>query len=228
MEERRLVTLSDGTGMGDDLMVFKTNAPSSRLKELETLCCQIYESKEEADIPIWSDVLEKEGYVFTCIAEHQHITAYSTSESWLEEKFPGIKEHYVIENQPSKFLKVNRLLSWLCEAPDYPVFVSHCDSIYACYDINEYDDNSVAVQCYDTHGKFKKADPILTGKVFFKKLEDIGRDMDSDSIMSTYPAENIEPNLDLQLTEHMTIRDVSVDTSCEIILLHTGEEMYVL
>ena len=31
----RLITLSDGTGMGDELIIFKTNAPVEELKKLE-------------------------------------------------------------------------------------------------------------------------------------------------------------------------------------------------
>ena len=35
MSDLRLVTLSDGTGMGDYLYVFNTNAPIDKLKELK-------------------------------------------------------------------------------------------------------------------------------------------------------------------------------------------------
>ena len=34
----RLITLSDGTSMGDSLIVFETDAPIEELKELERLC----------------------------------------------------------------------------------------------------------------------------------------------------------------------------------------------
>ena len=33
----RLITLSDGTGMGDELIIFKTNAPVEELKKLEKI-----------------------------------------------------------------------------------------------------------------------------------------------------------------------------------------------
>lgn len=39
----RLITLSDGTGMGDELIVFKTNAPEEELKKLENMSCEVYQ-----------------------------------------------------------------------------------------------------------------------------------------------------------------------------------------
>lgn len=37
----RYITLSDGTGMGGELIIFKTNAPIDVLKELENKCCEL-------------------------------------------------------------------------------------------------------------------------------------------------------------------------------------------
>lgn len=97
----RLVALSDGTGMGDEVLVFKTNAPVNRLKELEKQSCEVYiNGGDSEDVPIWADILIDEGYTFDLVGEHQHVTAYSSSSEWLKEKFPEITEHYVIENQP--------------------------------------------------------------------------------------------------------------------------------
>lgn len=42
--DMRYISLSDGTCMGDELIVFETNAPSEVLKELERVSCQIYKN----------------------------------------------------------------------------------------------------------------------------------------------------------------------------------------
>lgn len=99
--EIRTVTLSDGTGMGDNLYVFKTNAPIAELKKLEEESCKVYlEGRDSSEVPIWADVLTEKGYCFDYVAEHQHVNPYDTSSGWLEKNYPDITEHYVIENQP--------------------------------------------------------------------------------------------------------------------------------
>ena len=96
---KRLFTLMNGTSMGDNLIVFETNAPIEELKELERISNDISLNGEWEDIPNWMEVLEEKGYICTYVDEHRHVTAYGTSTSWLEEKYPQIKEHYCIENQ---------------------------------------------------------------------------------------------------------------------------------
>lgn len=99
--QNRWITLSDGSGMGDTLIVFKTNAPVEELKNLEKISNDLYKNGGSyEDIPIWAEVLTKKGYIFEYIDEHQHITAFETSTEWLEKKYPQILEHYIIENQP--------------------------------------------------------------------------------------------------------------------------------
>lgn len=100
-QQMRLVALSDGTGMGDALLVFQTNAPVEELQSLEELSCNAYiDGNGFEDVPIWAEVLEKKGYLFECIAEHQHVSAYDTSDDWLKQYYPSITEQYVIDNQP--------------------------------------------------------------------------------------------------------------------------------
>lgn len=97
----RLITLSDGTSMGDNLLVFKTNAPVEELKELEKQSCQIYiNGGSYDDVPIWADVLADKGYSFELVDSHQHINPFGTSSEWLKNEYPEVKELYVIENQP--------------------------------------------------------------------------------------------------------------------------------
>lgn len=97
----RHISLSDGTGMGDELIVFKTNAPAEVLKELERISCQFYiDGGDYEDVPIWADVLSAKGYIFEFIDSHQHVGAYQNSSDWLKQNYPFIKESYVIENQP--------------------------------------------------------------------------------------------------------------------------------
>lgn len=101
-DDRRLVTLSDGTGMGDRLYIFSTNAPVEELKKLEDESCKVYlEGRSVSEVPIWADVLYDKGYTFEYVTEHQHVSPYGTSSGWLEKNYPDIKENYVIENQPN-------------------------------------------------------------------------------------------------------------------------------
>lgn len=96
----RLIALSDGSGMGDMVIVFNTNAPIEELNNLEQICNDIYANDGNSeDIPIWSDVLNNKGYIFEYVDEHQHITPYGTSSDWLKSNYPQINEHYKIENQ---------------------------------------------------------------------------------------------------------------------------------
>lgn len=41
-QETRYIALSDEPGMGGELIIFETNAPAERLKELERESCEIY------------------------------------------------------------------------------------------------------------------------------------------------------------------------------------------
>jgi hypothetical protein len=98
----RLITLSDGTSMGGSLIIFKTNAPKERLKELEQLSCDVFINNGSAeDVPNWADKLFEEGYLFEYVDEHGHITPFNSSNSWLEMKYPQITEHYIINDQPN-------------------------------------------------------------------------------------------------------------------------------
>ena len=103
--EKRLITLSDGTGMGGELLVIRTDAPAEVLSELEKISCEIFINGADAeDVPIWKDVLKEKGYEFAYIDSCTHVTAYGTSRDWLEETFGEINEKYVIEDQPDLFL----------------------------------------------------------------------------------------------------------------------------
>lgn len=100
----RLITLTDGTGMGDALIIFKTNAPPDILRNLEIASCNIYiHGGSYDDVPIWSAELAKKGYVFEYVDSCRHVTPYGKSTDWLENHEIGskINEHYVIENQPA-------------------------------------------------------------------------------------------------------------------------------
>lgn len=100
-EDLRLIILCDGTGMGDEMIIFKTNVPVERLKELEKQSCQVYiDGGSYDDVPVWADVLIDEGYVFEYVEEHQHITPFQSSDEWLKDKYSEVTEKYVIENQP--------------------------------------------------------------------------------------------------------------------------------
>ncbi|WP_288619187.1 hypothetical protein [uncultured Eubacterium sp.] len=103
--EKRLITLSDGTGMGGELLVIRTDAPAEVLSELEKISCEIFINGSDAEkVPIWADVLKEKGYEFTYIDSCIHVTPYGTSGDWVEETFGEINEKYVIEDQPDLFL----------------------------------------------------------------------------------------------------------------------------
>ena len=99
--DNRFITLTEGTGMGDAVIVFETNAPIERLQELEKISCDVYLNGGDCeDVPIWAEVLSNEGYCFEYVDDYRHITAYGTSKDWLEKNYKFISEHYVIDNQP--------------------------------------------------------------------------------------------------------------------------------
>lgn len=99
--EKRLISLSDGTGMGGELLVIRTDAPAEVLSELEKISCEIFINGSDAEkVPIWADVLEEKGYEFAYIDSCTHVTAYGTSSDWLKETFGEINEKYIIEDQP--------------------------------------------------------------------------------------------------------------------------------
>lgn len=71
--EKRLITLSDGTGMGGELLVIRTDAPAEVLSELEKISCEIFiNGANYEDVPIWADVLKEKGYEFTYIDSCTH------------------------------------------------------------------------------------------------------------------------------------------------------------
>lgn len=97
----RLISLQDGTAMGDSIYVFKTNAPIEELKNLEKVSCQVYlEHRDPDDVPIWAETLSSKGYIFEYQNECTNITPFTCSSDWLKEEYPEIEEHYLIENQP--------------------------------------------------------------------------------------------------------------------------------
>lgn len=99
----RRIALSDGTGMGDEMIIFETNAPAEELKKLEKESCQVYiDGGDYKDVPIWADILTAKGYIFNLVDTHSHVNPFTTSTDWLETRFPEIKEYYVIDNQPER------------------------------------------------------------------------------------------------------------------------------
>lgn len=91
----RLIALSDDPGMDGELVIFRTNAPIERLKVLETESCKAYTNDD--DIPIWAEVLEKEGCVCDIVDSHNHVTPYDTSSEWEKEKYADVTEYYEID-----------------------------------------------------------------------------------------------------------------------------------
>ena len=98
--EYRWVSLMDGTGMGDQTIIYKTNAPVEELKKLEQISCDVYlNDGDYDDVPNWCDVLTEMGYVFEYMDESTN--AYEL----LDHAYPYVTERYVIENQPNIDLK---------------------------------------------------------------------------------------------------------------------------
>lgn len=96
---KRLVSLSDGISMGNTLFIFETDAPVEKLKALEKASNEVYlNGGDDDDVPIWSNVLERKGYVFDYVDEHRHVTPYGTSKDWLDSNYAQITEHYEIQS----------------------------------------------------------------------------------------------------------------------------------
>lgn len=90
----RKIALYDGTGMGGELIIFKTNAPAQFLKELEEKSTiQVLAGKDHI---IWADECANKGYIFEYVDHHQHITAYGTSVEWRNRKYAYVKEEYFL------------------------------------------------------------------------------------------------------------------------------------
>lgn len=79
----RYITLSDGTGMNDELIVIKTTAPAELLKNLEQQSCEAYLQGKEDEVPMWSAVLTDAGYLFEVVDSCKHVNASGTSDEWL-------------------------------------------------------------------------------------------------------------------------------------------------
>lgn len=95
-DKTRLIALSDSPEMDGELVIFETNAPSKRLKELEKESCALFTEEAYDEIPNWSYTLEFEGYLCRYIDSEQHVTPYGTSEEWQQENYQ-IKEFYYID-----------------------------------------------------------------------------------------------------------------------------------
>lgn len=57
-DKTRLIALSDSPEMDGELVIFETNAPSKRLKELEKESCALFTEEAYDEIPNWSYTLE--------------------------------------------------------------------------------------------------------------------------------------------------------------------------
>lgn len=100
--KERLISVSDGTAMGDELIIWRTDAPKKRLRELEKQSCQVYiDGGEYDDVPVWRDVLTGEGYQFEYIDSCQHVTPFTSSDEWMKTNYRQAREHYTIDNQPN-------------------------------------------------------------------------------------------------------------------------------
>ena len=75
-DKTRLIALSDSPEMDGELVIFETNAPSKRLKELEKESCALFTEEAYDEIPNWSYTLEFEGYLCRYIDSEQHVTPY--------------------------------------------------------------------------------------------------------------------------------------------------------
>ena len=52
--KKRLIALTNGTGMGGELIVFSTNAPKERLQALEKESCDVFlNGGDMEDVPLW-------------------------------------------------------------------------------------------------------------------------------------------------------------------------------
>lgn len=105
MNKERYITLCDGTTMGAELTIIKTNAPENLLRELEEKACEAYRLYgNDAEIPLWYNEVKKMGYTYEYIDSYMPISTVLRLEEFireLEKKFNiEIAENYLIEDQP--------------------------------------------------------------------------------------------------------------------------------
>ena len=109
-----------------ELVILRTNAPVERLKVLEVESCKAYTN--DTDVPIWAEVLGKEGYVCDIVDSHSHVTPYETSFEWKARYYPYITERYDIDNvisliSGSEEERIANILFNMSLGMDYDTFV---------------------------------------------------------------------------------------------------------
>ena len=93
----RYIVLNDETGMSRVTHVLKTNAPKTDVNTLiDTI--NYLRKQNENDVPNFTDSITNKGYVCEYITDHQRISLYDTSGSWLESVYPEIEEIYTIKD----------------------------------------------------------------------------------------------------------------------------------
>jgi len=92
----RYVILYEGEGMGDDVYIFVTNIEKEVLKATEKLCQKMKKNGYEY-IPTLSEILDNDfDKLFAYDNSCQNVTPYGTSNDWLEQYYPNVKETYYL------------------------------------------------------------------------------------------------------------------------------------
>lgn len=105
---------------------------------------------------------------------------------------------------------VNRFLLALKNTPEsYSVYTSYAESLYVVTDI-VYDEDTVWITSRDNRDN---AVPEMT----VKKIRDLLNNMENceDNTIKLAPAENIDPSVDLSMTDDYYIAGISKDDVCK-------------
>ncbi len=95
----RIIALSEGGGMGDNLYVFATNVSEDTLQSMERLCQQMLKKGyDHEELPVWATILDNgNNHSFSYVDEHVNVSPYGKASSWLKERYPECKEIYYLQ-----------------------------------------------------------------------------------------------------------------------------------
>jgi len=111
--------------------------------------------------------------------------------------------------------KVSELIQALRLLPQlYNVFVSYGDSLYAVTDVSSYSDNDdVSIESEDARGTDEELIPV-------EELIELLEEMPVNAEVFLSPAENLDPELDMQMDECQDIAGLYVnDVCCDVYIV---------
>lgn len=91
----KLVGISTGETMGDELCIYCTNAPKEAINKL--VVASNKEKKKGNYLPNFEEYLQDRGFITKYIDSCTHVTPYKSSREWQQENYPEVTEFYYID-----------------------------------------------------------------------------------------------------------------------------------